>query len=88
MLDESPNTKRILEYFKVKYGRSLMSVGLVKSLAVASLKVKNCFPLNIINVSPAGHFKTRTSLEQLEIFGKRNIINFGSDFTMHGLAEQ
>lgn len=88
MLDDSPNTVRILDYFRVKYGKSLMAVGLAKSLAVASLKVKNCFPLNIINVSPAGHFKTRTSLEQIEIFGGRNIVNFGSDFTIHGLAEQ
>ena len=88
LFEDSDNTKRILEYFKVKYGESLMAIGLAKSLSVASLKVKECFPLNIVNVSPAGHFKSRTSIEQVEIFGKRNIINFGSDFTIHGLAEQ
>ncbi|MHA3964988.1 MAG: hypothetical protein AM325_015785 [Candidatus Thorarchaeota archaeon SMTZ1-45] len=86
--DKSPNTKRILDYFRGKYGGSVAVIGLVKSLAVASLKVKNAFPLNIISVSPAGHFKTRLSVEQFSIFGKRDIVDFGSDFTIHGIAEQ
>jgi hypothetical protein len=86
--EDSPNTKRIVDYFNKKYGQMVTPVALAKSLAVVSLRVKNVFPLNIINVSPAGHFKTRTSSEQFGIFGSARIINFGSDFTIHSLARE
>ena len=83
---ESPNTKRVIDYYYEKYGQMVTPVGLVKSLSVVSLKVKNCFPLNIISVAPSGHFKSRLSIELFEIFGKKSLVNFGSDFTIHSLA--
>jgi len=88
ILDKSPNTRRIIDYFNKKYGQVVTPIALAKSLSVVSLKVKNAFPLNIINVSPSGHFKTRTSVEQFSVFGKSKVINFGSDFTIHALARE
>lgn len=91
------NSKRIREYFTKKYSCDLEFIGLIKSLAYASLFVKNIHnPLTILCVAPAGEGKSQSSNELYNIFSgimkkkdtfdyDNKIIKIGSDLTLHNL---
>jgi len=94
------NSDRIINYFMEKYkSPDIANIGLLKAVAFSSLFVKNIrYPLNIINVSETGQFKSRTSFELFNIFKKcysesyenfnnEGIISLGSDITLNWLAE-
>lgn len=80
------NTDMIMNYFKAKFGHPMEYVGLMKSIAVGSLHIKDVFPLCILNISTSQTFKSVTSSELLRMFPK-DIVNFGSDFTIHSLMK-
>ena len=89
MLENSPNTLRILEFYRRKYAPSVAIVGLLKALSIASLKVKNIIPLSVIAVAPSGSLKTRLSRElESGVFPVGSITYLGSDFTANAILKQ
>ena len=84
MSDE--NTKLIIEYYNEKYGEPIGYAGLLKAICVASIKIKDVFPLSILTISTSQSFKSRTSIETACLFPK-DFVNFGSDFTIHSLMK-
>ena len=87
MLEESPISLELLNYFDKKYGQLIAPIGLFKSCSITSANLR--WPrLSILSVAPTRQFKSRTSAEMESIFPKEYYIKAGSDFTIHGLARE
>ena len=86
--EESSVSELIHSYYEGKYGKGI--VGLIKSIAVASVRVKNpdVLPLSVLDVSPSGNFKSRNSIELSMLFPSSYIQSLGSDFTIHSLMRE
>lgn len=83
--ETNSESKKIFDYFNQKYGNPIGLVGLVKSIATASVKVNGIKPLNILAIAPSQQFKSRTSKELFSVFNKSCLLDWGSDFTIHSL---
>jgi hypothetical protein len=84
----SPISQKIYDFYNGKYGMGW--IGLVKCCSVASLKVENedAMPVSILDVSPSGNYKSRSSSELREIFPEDYTYYLGSDVTIHGIINE
>jgi len=89
MLENSPVSQKVLEYFNSKYGQMIAPVGLFKLLSCISPFVNEFLPcFNVFTVAPTRQFKSKTSYEVQEMIPKKYFIDLPSDITMNALLSE
>lgn len=88
MFEESPNSKKVWDYFNNRYGQLIAPVGLAKVCSVVSAKMREYPTFNVFNVAPTRQFKSITSADIKKIFSNKYYLWLGSDFTVHSIKEQ
>lgn len=88
MFDNSPNTKKILNYLEKKYCKSVAPIGVLKACAIVSALSKHKPRLSLLMIAPTRQFKSQTNEEMKKIFSPSYFIDLGSDFTIHGLHQK
>lgn len=87
MFANSPISKKIFDFSKIKFGQTVAPICVLKACAIASNKLE--YPrLNVWGVAPTRQYKTQSSKEIIRIFPEKSVIDLGSDFTIHGLHKE
>src|SRR3990167_1208491 len=87
MFEESPNSRRLWDFWNRKFGQVVSVVAMMKTLSVMSQKLPRYYRIHLNCIAPSRSFKSQTSGEVMSLF-KSQVIDLHSDFTINSLEKQ